>query len=150
MDKGKKNRAWKWWIFRHWHRRKRKHTTAVAILFQGEKQMGTLNSISETAGQSVVASVIPLEADGTTQTPSATITSQTFSVSDLSIATLTDSADGSATIAAVAAGTATVSVSAVVTDADGTVQTFSATGTVTVAKPTGRTASIAISFGTPA
>ncbi len=112
--------------------------------------MGTLNSISETAGQSVVASVIPLEADGTTQTPSATITSQTFSVSDLSIATLTDSADGSATIAAVAAGTATVSVSAVVTDADGTVQTFSATGTVTVAKPTGRTASIAISFGTPA
>jgi hypothetical protein len=121
-------------------------TTSIKIQF-GDTMA---NTVTELVGQSVTATVVPLEADGSTTTPGAVVSAQTWTLAATGVVTLTSNADGSASFVAVAAGTATVDVSATVTDSDGTVGNFTTTGTITVTAPTGRTASIAISFGTPA
>jgi hypothetical protein len=125
-------------------------TSRIAINFGGS--MSEI-PVTEAVGQSVIATAVPLEADGLTVTPGAVVSAQAWSISDPTIASQTTNADGTATYAALAAGTATVTVSATVTDADGTVGSFTATNTITVTAvtpPTGRTVSLQINFGTPA
>lgn len=125
-------------------------TTRIAIQF-GANTMA-FNAVTLLVGQSTIASIVPLEADGVTVTPGAVVSNATISETDPSV-TVTDNADGTVTIAGVAAGTATGTASATVTDADGTVNTFSVSFTTTVnavTPPTGRTASIAVAFSVPA
>lgn len=125
-------------------------TSSIAIQF-GDSTM-SLNTVTLNVGQSTIATIVPLEADGTTQTPGAVVSSPIISATDPAV-TVTDNADGTVTIAGVAASTVSGTASATVTDADGTVNTFSANFTVivnAVAPPTERTAAIAVSFSTPA
>jgi hypothetical protein len=109
-----------------------------------------MNSAVLIVGQSTIAKVIPLEADGITENTNAVVTSASWSVSDSAVLEQTVNSDLTATYKAVAPGTATVVASTVVTDADGTVSTLSASATVTVSAPPARTASIGIDFSTPA
>jgi len=106
--------------------------------------------VTETVGQSVTATAVPLEADGITVTPGAVVSGQVWTIDNAAVATQTANADGTASYLALAAGTATVTVVATVKDADGTTASFTATNTITVTVPTGRTASLQINFGTPA
>jgi len=112
-----------------------------------------MNSGTMLVGQSLAATAVPLEADGVTPTPGAVVSSPTWSVSDPTVATFTQNADGTATLTAIASGTVSVGVAATVTDSDGTAGTFSGSNTLVVSAPppppTGRTASIGVSFGTP-
>jgi len=113
---------------------------------------GTMDSATMLVVQSLAAKAVPLEADGVTPTPGALVSNESWSVSDLTVVTSTLNADGTVTLTAIAPGSVTVGVSATVTDSDGVVGTFSGTNTVTVTAPpppTGRTASLGISFGTP-
>jgi|GEM_PF-4767698 len=122
------------------------HTRALRIAL-GESPM---NSAVLIVGQSTIAKAVPLESDGTTENINAVVTSASWSVSDPAILEQTVNSDLTATYKALAAGTASVSLSAVVTDADGTITTLSASATVSVSAPPARTASIGIEFSTPA
>ena len=114
-----------------------------------------MNTLALLIGQSSIGTVTPLEADGLTVTPGAVVSNQSWSISDPSL-TLATNSDGTATVTGVADSAAPVtgSVSATVTDADGTVSSFSATFTVTVTgttpPPQARTASIGVAFSQPA
>lgn len=124
-------------------------TTQVGIQFNhGEITMPF--ALILTTGQSSVATIIPLEADGTTITPGAVVSAQTFSITDPGISLVTN-ADGTATITGVGPTTGAVSgtASATVTDVDGTTAPFSQTFTVTVNAPTQHTASIGLTFSAP-
>jgi hypothetical protein len=107
--------------------------------------------VSENVGQTVTATVVPFEADGTTQTPGAIVSAQVWSIADPTIASQNVNPDGSATYTGLTAGSTTVSVTATVTDSDGTVQNFTAQAGLTVIAVVApdRTASIQIQFGTP-
>lgn len=137
----------------HHHHNPAGRTASIAVCF-GEKHMNTLILL---VGQSSTGTVVPLEADGVTQTPGAVVSNQSWSITDPSL-TATTNADGSVTIEGVVANDSPVSgtVNATVTDEDGTVNSFSATFTVSVGTatppppPTGRTASIGVNFTTPA
>lgn len=105
-------------------------------------------------GQSSTGTVNPVEADGITVTPGATLSNISWSISDPGI-TLTPSTDNTALLsgAAATAGDITGQVLATVTDGDGTVNSFSKTFTVNVGgvtPPTGRTAGLGVTFSTPA
>jgi hypothetical protein len=113
-------------------------------------------SVSLVVGQSTLATIVPFEADGITQTPGAVVSAQSFSIPGDQV-TIVQNDDGSATITAVAATTDDIqgSANATVTDADGTVGQFSANFTITVTgtnppPPSDRTASIGVTFSTPA
>jgi len=127
-------------------------TRSIQIQFQGDFM--SLNAITLNVGQSTIASIIPLEADGTTQTPGASLHDQSYSISDPGI-TVTPNGDGTATIAGTAAtsGAITGTATATVIDSDGTSNAFSAQFTVqvngTTPPPTDRTAGIAVSFTDP-
>lgn len=101
---------------------------------------------SVAVGATLTGTIVPLEADGTTITPGAVVSSPSYSVSDTAIATVTTNPDGTATFTGVAPGTVTVSVTALVTDADGVAQNFSTTNTLAVTGASGRTASIQLNF----
>lgn len=134
------------WLIDHLFRWSPERTATVAITFGGSMSLG---SGSVVAGKTTTASLVPLEADGTTPTPGATVSSATFEVDNTAIATVKVNADGTATVTGVAAGSAVLSVTCTVIDADGTSQNFTATGTVTVTAappPPARTASVAIAF----
>jgi len=111
---------------------------------------GTMNTVTENVGQSVIATAVPLEADGTTVTPGAVVSNQVWSVPDSTVVSLVSNSDGTATFTAVAVGTAAVTVTGTVTDQDGTTASFTGTGTITVSAPTGRTSALSVSFGVPA
>lgn len=97
-------------------------------------------------GQSLVATAVPQEADGTTTTPGAVVSGQSWSVSDATVASVTTNTDGTATLKALSAGTVSVGVTAWVTDPGGTATTFTGGGTLIVsAAPV--TASLGVSFG---
>jgi hypothetical protein len=127
-----------------------RHLTQPRTTHIGIRFGGFMATATELVGQSVIATAVPLEADGTTVTPGAVVSGQTWTISDATIATQTINADGTATYTALAAGTATVTVVGSVKDLDGTTSSFTGTGTLTVTAPTGRTASLSVSFGTPA
>jgi hypothetical protein len=126
-------------------------TTQLVTVFGDDTMAATLPG-SEVVGQSVIATLVAYEADGITATPGAVVSAQVWdAVSDATIATLTANADGTATFVALAAGTLTGSVSATVTDVDGTVLTLTGSYTLVVTtSPTGRSASLQVSFGIPA
>lgn len=95
---------------------------------------------------------MPLEADGVTPTPGATVSHAAFTLSDPSVEVV-DNGDGTVKITGVAASTGAVTgtVQANVTDQDGAVGTFTQSFTVTVnPAPTGLTSSIGVDFSTPA
>jgi len=123
------------------------HTQFIAIKF-GDNMAST--PVTEAIGQSTIATTVPLEADGVTVTPGAAVSAQVYTISDPTIASQTANADGTATYKALAAGTATVTVAATVTDSDGTVSSFTAANTLTVTPATNRSAGLQISFSTPA
>lgn len=107
--------------------------------------------LSLNVGQSSTGTVTPFLADGVTQTPGAVVTSATWSISDPSVSVATN-ADFTVTVTGVTATTSPVSgnVTAVITDSDGTVGTFTATFTITVGGgQENRTASIGVSWSTP-
>jgi hypothetical protein len=134
--------------WRRWRRCEPQRTISLAVVFEDEE----MNSVSMLVGQSVVATAVPLEADGLTQTPSASVSGATWSAPSDLLASK-DNGDGTVTLTAVKAGTASVIVSATVTDADGTTSSFSGTGVVTISEPPAppaRTASLGVSFSTPA
>lgn len=125
-----------------------KHLTkSVAIQFDGEE---TMNSVTLNVGQSTTGTVRPLEADGVTVTPGATVSHASFTIADPAVG-VTDNGDGTVTIKGLAAGTVTGTVQANVTDQDSATGTFSGSFTVTVnAAPTGLTTSIGVDFSDPA
>lgn len=122
------------------------HTFSIAIILGGISNMPATLIV----GQSIPATVSPLEADGSTITPGAVVSAESWSVSDSTLATVAPQADGSVIIVAIAAGSVTVSVTCTVTDADGTAGSFSASNSLTinpVPPPPARTASVEIVFG---
>ncbi len=121
------------------------HTALIVIAFKENFMAATAGSIA--VGGVLTGVIVPLEADGVTETPGAVVSAQSWSVDNSAIVTLAQNADGTATFTGVATGDATVTASATVTDADGTVSNFSATNTITVTgEATGRTAGIQINF----
>lgn len=127
-------------------------TTQIAIQF-GDN---TMNSVTLVAGQSTTGTIVPLEADGVTQTPGAVVSAQSFSIPPDPSFGATDNGDGTLTITGNAASVAPVvgTASAIVTDADGAVATFTTSFTINVTSatppPTGLTASIGVQFTLPA
>jgi len=122
------------------------HTASAAIQF-GENMAATAGT--QAVGTKLTATFVPLEADGTTVTPGAKLTTPpVYTIDNPAIATLADNKDGTATIVGVSAGTATVSASGgVFTDLDGTATApLSASNTDVVTQPTGRTVSAQINF----
>lgn len=107
-------------------------------------------SVVLTVGQSTVATIVPLEADGTTITPGAVVSAQAFTITDPGLS-LVQNADGTATITGVAptTGAVTGTASATVTDSDGTSGPFTQSFQVTVNAPTQHTASIGVQFSAP-
>lgn len=121
-------------------------TESAAILF-GESLMA--NPGTQVVGSTLTATFIPLEQDGTTQTPGAVLSTQpTWASSDSTIATVSANADGTATVTGVAAGTVTITATGgVFTDLDGVATApLDASNSDTVTQPTGRTVSAAITF----
>lgn len=125
-------------------------TKKIAIKFYpGETDM---NDVTLLVGQSTTGTIVPLEADGVTVTPGATVSHASFSLSDPSVSVV-DNGDGTVTITGVAPSTGPVSgtAQANVADQDGATGTFTQAFTVTVnPAPTGLTASIGVDFSTPA
>lgn len=104
---------------------------------------------TQAIGSTLTATFVPIEADGITQTPGATLTTPpTFTIDNTAVATLVDNGNGTATITGVSAGTVNVTATGgVFTDQDGTATApLSATNTDTVTQPTGRTVSAQINF----
>jgi hypothetical protein len=136
-------------LYGRWKQRLKPQRTKTLKIRIGE----SMAPVTLLVGQSVPATAVPLEADGVTPTPGAIVSNPSWSVTDPTIASLTANADGTATLKAIAPGTVRVDVVAAVTDSDGTVSTFSGSNTLTVSAPspppTGRTASLGVSFGTP-
>lgn len=136
-------------LFHHHHPRR---TTSIAIISFGDT---TMNDITLLVGQSTIGTIVPLEADGVTQTPGAVASAQAFSIPPDPSFGAVDNGDGTLTITgnAPSAATVTGTATATVTDADGTVNSFTQPFTITVngvTPPTERTASIGVSFSTPA
>jgi hypothetical protein len=136
-------------LFRRW---KRQRTLRLRIEFRAESQI-LMSPASIQVGQSIVASAIPFEADGVTQTPGAVVSSQSWSVSpSTSVVEQTINADGTATYTGAGPGTAVVYFSGTVTDTNGAVSTLSSSATITVAAPAPPvplTASVNIGFSAP-
>lgn len=93
-------------------------TTHAHIIFGG---LTMAAAGTQAVGSTLKASFLPFEADGTTQTPGAKLTTNpTWSVDNTSVATIQDNGDGTATITGVSAGTVTVTATGgVFTDQDG-------------------------------
>jgi hypothetical protein len=134
--------------------RPHQRTSNIAIRFSGASPMPN-NVLVLNVGQTSIASIVPLLADGVTPS-GGIVTGVSFSFSDPS-ATVTLNPDGAtATCAAVAAstngpvsGTATCTV----TDTDSVVSTWTQAFTIlvnSIAPPAQITQSVAVQFSTPA
>lgn len=101
-------------------------------------------------GQSTTAKMVPLEADGVTVVPGATLSAEVWTITDPGISLFTN-ADGTATITGVGATTGAVTgeASCTGTAADGTSGPFKEPFTVTVEAPVPQIASIGITFTAP-
>lgn len=122
------------------------HTTQAGIAFGAN--MAAVPG-TQAVGSTLTATFVPIEADGLTQTPGATLTTApVYTIDNPAIATIVDNGNGTATITGVSAGTATVTATGgVFTDSDGTATApLSATNTDAVTQPTGRTVSAQINF----
>lgn len=121
-------------------------TDKIAIVFGGNMSAtpGTV-----VVGSNVVASIVPLEADGVTVTPGAVVSAQGYAIDNPALATFVVNPDGTATFTGVAPGTANVTATATVTDVGGTGVSFTTTNTLTVTPippPPAVTASIQLNF----
>lgn len=125
-------------------------TDKIVIVFGGNmpRTPGTV-----AAGSTVVASIVPLEADGVTVTPGAVVSNAGYAIDDSTIASFVVNPDGTATFTGLAAGTANVTATATVTDASGIANTFTSSSTAltvtAVTPPTETTASIQVNFAPP-
>lgn len=113
-----------------------------------------MSSVTLNAGQSVAVTPVPLETDGTV-TQGASLSGVTLSTSDLTVASIVENADGTITLKGIAAGTASLSGVAQVTDPNGAVSTISGSASITVLAvapppPTPLSTSLGFEFGTPA
>lgn len=122
-------------ILQSWYKRCRR-PASIRIAFEG-----VVMPVSLLVGQSVIATATEADTTGA-NVPIANPGSLSWTTSDPTIATSTTNTDGTATFAAVAAGSASVTV----TDASNGLTT-SDTITVTAVAPVAT--SIAITFGTP-
>ena len=119
----------------------------IAIVFGGSMP-ATPGTVA--VGSTVVASIVPLEADGVTVTPGAVLSAQGYTVDNPSVASFVTNPDGTATFTGVSSGTATVTATATVTDLSGIANGFTATNTLVVTGPsTGVSAGIQINFAAP-
>lgn len=121
------------------------HTASAEIRFGGFMA----NPGTQAVGSTLTATFVPLEADGTTVTPGATLsTPPAYTIDNTTVATLVDNGDGTATITGVSAGSVTVTgTGGVFTDQDGTATPpLTAQNTDTVTAATGRTVSAQINF----
>lgn len=121
-------------------------TEDIAISFGGS-MLPTPGNVA--VGSTVVASIVPLEADGVTVTPGAVVSAQGYAVDNPALASFVVNADGTATFTGLAAGTANVTATATVTDASGTANSFTTTNTLVVnavTPPPATTASIQLNF----
>lgn len=141
-----------------WDRGKRHHAHHLRFTFKwrGISIQGERLVISEplTVGFSVQVSGSPVQADGTTPS-TATLSNVTYTTSDPAVFTVAPdpTVAGGGIVAAVGAGSATLTESATATEPDGStteVITGSATVVVTPVIPTpGVAAALVLSFGTP-
>lgn len=140
-------------ILHELHELSHHRTASISLHFTGASQM---NSLSLTVGQSSIGTITPLLADGVTPSGGA-VSAASFSLPPDPSITAVDNNDGTITITGIAVSAAPVSgtASATVTDVDGAVSTFTTSFTIIVAAstappPVATTASIAVSFSTPA
>ncbi len=130
-----------------------KRTQSIELIFSTVHALhltvgGSMAAVPGTVavGGTLTGTIVPLEADGITQTPSAVVSGQSYTVDNTSVVSVVTNADGSATFTGVSAGSATVTATATVTDSDGTVGNFTTTNSITVTQPTEHTASIQLNF----
>ena len=127
-------------------------TAAIAVRFTGDFPMAN-NALTLNVGQTSQASILPLLADGVTNS-GGVASAVTFTFSDPS-ATVVLNADGvTATVTGVAASAGPISgsVTATITDTDGVVSTWTQAFTIQIASvvpPAQLTQSIAVAFSTP-
>lgn len=134
-------------ISRHLARLIPHHRTRTAAIAFGGHMAATPGT--QAVGSTLTATFVPIEADGLTQTPGATLTtSPVYSIDNTAVATLVDNGNGTATITGVSAGTVTVTATGgVFTDSDGVATApLTASNSDTVTQPTGRTVSAHINF----
>lgn len=128
-------------------------TAFIGILFTGEDNVMSFNTLTLNVGQTSTASITPLLADGVTNS-GGTLSAVTYTFTDPS-ATVVVNADGlTADVTGVAASTGPVTGTAActVTDTDGVVSTWSQAFTITtnaVVPPAQLTQSVGVSFTTP-
>ena len=98
------------------------HPHHIAVRFTGAN---TMNAVTLVTGQSTTATIVPLQADGITQTPDVTLSNQLFTITGPSVE-LTAGGDGTATIKGISPSTGAVqgTATATVTDKNGNVGTF--------------------------
>lgn len=132
-------------------------TRSIGVMFTLPNQLSikgasTMADLVLQIGQSSTGTVVALQADGVTETTGAVLSNVVWALNDPAV-TVTANADNTAKITAVSATTSDLSgsVTATVTDSDGTVNSFTANFTVSVGGTTGgnRTASIGVRFSTP-
>lgn len=136
-------------------KRRRKPQRSISLGFTlGE----FMSSVSLNVGQSAAVTPVPLQTDATV-TPGASLSSVSLATSDASVATVEQIADGSFTLRGIAAGTVSLSGSALVTDPDGAVSTISGSATVVVSAvppppppppPAAQSVALGFEFGVPA
>lgn len=145
-------------LFERWEhlKRHRAHHLLLTFKWRGISIQGEHLMISEplTVGFSVQASGSPVQADGTTPS-AATLSNVVFASSDPTIFTVAPdpTVAGGGIVAAIGAGSATLTMTALATEPDGTTTetiTGSATVVVTPVIPTpGIAAALVLSFGAP-
>lgn len=145
-------------LFERWEhgKRRRAHHLKLHFKWRGISIQGDHLVISEplTQGFSVQVSGSPVQADGTTPS-TATLSNVQYSSSDPSVFTVAPdpTVAGGGIVAAIGAGSATLTETATATEPDGTtteVITGSATVVVTPVIPTpGVAAALVLAFGTP-
>jgi len=148
------NRHLLWRIFRHLEIKPL--TASIAVHFTGDVSMAN-NTLVFNVGQTSTASIVPLLADGVTNS-AGVVSNVAYAFSDPS-ATVVLNADGvTATVTGVAASTGPVAgvATCTVTDTDGVVSQWSQAFTITTnavtpppPPPAQLTQSVAVSFTTP-
>jgi len=105
-----------------------------------------VNTVTIVATNDVLAIVQGLQANG--EASLGVVTAASWSIDNAAVATLVENTDFSATVTAVAVGTANITATATITDPDGTVLNLVGTGviTVTINAKGVRTASVEILF----
>lgn len=119
----------------------RMRTASIKIRF-GDKHMGAPSSTSVQVGTPEFALIQALQANGSDS--NGVVSNITWTIADTTVATVLPNAAGFAEVNGVAAGATTLTVTATVTDPNGTVNTFTAVASVTVTVAVDQTLTTAI------